>query len=162
MEQSTPKDRIDQYLSLIGPHVKLKQFLGSGTDGAVWSTNYATAIKACNYDFGYWNERDSYLRLEEFGVTQQLEGFWIPKMLGYDDELWVVEMDLMQNPPYIIDFAKVRINTPPDFSQETIEYHEAKWADEFGQDWPRVQRLLRALESFQIYYTDPSTSNIVC
>jgi hypothetical protein len=31
-------DRVRRYLSLIDEPVKLKEFLGSGTDGAVWAT----------------------------------------------------------------------------------------------------------------------------
>jgi hypothetical protein len=109
-------ERVIQYLSGIGETVNIKDFLGEGTDGAVWSTSRDTAVKAFHYERGYYNERDTYLRLEEFGV-EQLEGFWVPKLYGYDDELKVVEMDLMQTPPYIIDFAKVRLNNPPEFSE---------------------------------------------
>ena len=154
-------DRIRQYLSSIVPEVKLKEFLGDGTDGEVWSTQRSTAVKAFKYDFGYFNERDTYLRLAEYGITEKLEGFWIHKMVGYDDHLMVIEMDLMQHPPYIIDFAKVRIDRPPDFSEETMEYNEQRGRERFEENWPTVKLLLAALESFQIYYLDPSPSNIV-
>lgn len=92
-------ERVRQYLSLMGQGVKLKEFLGDGTDGAVWATNQSTAIKVFNYSFGYINERDTYQRLADFGVTEKIDGFWVPKMIGWDDELMVVEMDLMQHPP---------------------------------------------------------------
>ncbi|HZZ27010.1 MAG TPA: hypothetical protein VFE46_03305 [Pirellulales bacterium] len=154
-------ERVRQYLNLIGPDVKLKEFLGDGTDGAVWATSNDTAIKIFAKENGYFNERDAYLRLAEFGVTEKIDGFWIPRMIRYDDTLLVIEMDLMQHPPYIIDFAKVRIDRPPDFSEQTIEYENQQGLERFGKNWPRVQRLMQSLESFQIYYLDPSPSNIV-
>jgi hypothetical protein len=50
----------------------------------------------------------------------------VPSLIDDRDELMVIEMDLMQAPPYIIDFAKVRFDRPPDFSPETIADHEAQ------------------------------------
>jgi hypothetical protein len=155
------KDRIGQYLSLIGRGAKLKKFLGDGTDGEVWATDYDSAIKAFDREAGYFNERDSYQRLAEYGVTQKIDGFWIPKMLGFNDELKVIEMDFMQNPPYIIDFAKVRIDRPPDFSDEVLEDQELKGRDNFGHNWQKVKGVIATLESYQIYYLDPSPRNIV-
>jgi hypothetical protein len=102
-------ERVQQYLSLRRSQVKIKAFLGQGTDGAVWSTTGGTAIKVYHSERGYYNERDSYARLAEYKVIEQLSGFWLPTMRDFDDQLLVVEMDLMQTPPYIIDFAKVRI-----------------------------------------------------
>jgi len=156
-----PIESVRQYLSLIGPGVKLKEYLGDGTDGAVWATSNDTAIKICGRENAYFNERDSYRRLAEYGVTERIDGFWIPKMIRCVDELWAVEMDLMQHPPYIIDFAKVMIDRPPDFSDEKIndQYHEG--LERFGKNWPAVQSLMLTLESYQIYYLDPSPSNIV-
>jgi hypothetical protein len=99
--------------------------------------------------------------LADFGVTEKLDGFWIPKMLGFDDRLMVVEMDLMQHPPYIIDFAKVRIDRPPEFSEETLRDNEERGRERFEHNWPAVQSLMLALESYQIYYLDPQPHNIV-
>ena len=118
--------------------VKLKEFLGDGTDGAVWATGSNSAIKVFYYKVGYFNERDAYLRLADFGVTQKIAGFWIPTTINYDDRLMIVEMDFMQNPPYIIDFAKVRIDRPPEFSEETLVYHEQQGRERFEQNWPKV------------------------
>ena len=67
----------------------------------------------------------------------------------------VVEMDFMQNPPYVIDFGKVRINFPPDFDEHKIADDEAKNQDRFGKNWPKVQVLLKGLESFLIFYFGP-------
>jgi hypothetical protein len=155
-------DRIHQYLSLQREAIKIKGALGEGTDGAVWATDSGSAIKAFWAERGYFNERDTYLRLAEWNVTKSLDGFWIPQMYGYNDELMVVEMDLMQRPPYIIDFAKVKIDRPPDFSEEVLAQADKDGREMFGEDWPAVQSLMRALESDQIYYLDPKPHSIVC
>ncbi len=140
---------------------RLTELLGEGSDGEVWATNRNSAVKAFKYDFGYENERDSYGRLAEYGVTSEIAGFWIPKMLGFDDDLMVIEMDLMQKPPYIIDFAKVRLNFGPDFSEETLAENEAHGQWLFGKNWPAVKMLMNELESYRIFYLDPKPHNIV-
>lgn len=154
-------DRVGRYLSLRGSGVQVKAYLGGGTDGDVWETSIGTAAKAFRSERGYFNERDCYQRLADFGVTEELDGFRIPEMHGWDDQLMVVEMDLMQHPPYIIDFAKVRIDRPPDFSREVLQQFEAEGSELFDENWPTVKSLLAALESFQIYYLDPKPHNIV-
>jgi hypothetical protein len=94
-------------------------------------------------------------------MTEKIDDFWVPKMLGFDDELMVIEMDLMQRPPYIIVFAKVRIDRPPDFFIETQRDIDDRGRECFEQKWPAVQSLMATLESFQIYYLDPRPGNIV-
>jgi hypothetical protein len=153
--------RIARYLSLHGDGAKIKNKLGEGTDGTVWATDRDTAIKAFKYDSGYVNERDTYQRLADHGVTEQIAGFWIPKMLGSDDELRVIEMDIVQKPPYIIDFAKVRLNSDPGFSTETLAENDAHGRWLFGKNWPIVKMLMAELETYLIYYLDPKPHNIV-
>jgi hypothetical protein len=154
--------RVHQYLTRYDNPVKLTSFLGQGTDGAVWATNRRTAVKALEHHLGYANERDTYLRLAEYGVTNRLNEFWIPELRGYDDDLMIVEMELMQTPPFIIDFGKVRIDRPPEFSEDVLAYHDQRGREQFGEEnWKAVQRLISALESFQIYYLDPRPHNIV-
>lgn len=133
--------------------------LGNGTDGKVWETNRRTAVKALDRESGYWNERDSYLRLKEYGVGK-IEGLRVPELIGYDDDLLVVEMEIV-SPPCILDFAKTKIDHPPDFSEEVLRDSEEKGQFEFGENWPRVKAILQTLESFQIYYLDPRPANIM-
>jgi hypothetical protein len=63
-------ERFGQYLNLRRRSVKIKAYLGEGTDGAVWATDDSTAVKVFWRARGYYNERDSYQRLADFGVTQ--------------------------------------------------------------------------------------------
>lgn len=153
-------EQIARYLTLRPGHVKPKRFLGAGTDGEVWESSDATAIKALMRERGYYNERDTYLRLKHWGLTERIDGFWVPEMLGYDDALMIVEMDMIQTSPYIIDFAKVRLNSPPEFSAETLADSERLGIERFAHRWPEVQSLLRTLEMYQIYYLDPQRGNI--
>ena len=153
--------RARRYLILDGCDVNSLRFLGDGTDGAVWATNRDTAVKAFHSEHGYCNERDAYRRLAEYGVTEKIAGFWIPAMTGYNDDLMVVEMDFMQKPPYIIDFAKVRIDRPPDFPEDVLRQNELDGHEHFGRNWPKVKALMAALESYQIHYLDPKPYNIV-
>ena len=153
--------KFEAYLTKYGPHMKRKKFLGGGTDGEVFSTNRETAVKVFMKPRNYFNEKDTYLHLKQFGVTDRISGFWIPKLIRYDDEIMAVEMEMMQKPPFIIDFGKVRLFSPPDYSEQTMEYANHEGEERFGENWPQVQVLLEALESYQIYYLDPSPSNIV-
>jgi hypothetical protein len=100
------------------------------------------------------------LRLEEFGIPKQIDGFWIPKLIGYCDELWTIEMDFITKAPYILDFAKVRIDRPPDFSEEILQDLNNKGQELFQHHWPRVTNLMASLESIWIYYLDPQLDNI--
>jgi hypothetical protein len=160
MIDPSAKERAERYLSLCPEPVNLKRFLGGGTDGYVWETSRETALKALVREAGYYNERDTYLRLQEWGLTEQIDGFWVPEILGYSDELWVIEMDMVQHPPYIIDFAKVRLDRPPDFSEEVLEEAERRGVELFERHWPEVKSLLATLESYQIYYLDARPGNI--
>lgn len=159
--QSNEFERAARYLILHGNGAKLKDKLGEGTDGAVWLTDRDTAVKAFKYDIGYANERDTYKRLARYGVTEKIAGFWVPEMLGSDDELKVIEMDIVQTPPYIIDFAKVRLNNDPGFSTETLAENDADGRWRFGKNWPAVKMLMAELETYLIYYLDPKPHNIV-
>jgi hypothetical protein len=134
--------------------------IGNGTDGLVLDSYIDTAIKAFFREQAYRNERDSYLRLREFGVLDRIDNFNIPKLLSFDDALFIVEMDIVK-PPYIIDFGKVRIDRPPDFSDEVLREHKHECREMFGHHYEEVRELLATLESYQIYYLDPRPSNIM-
>jgi hypothetical protein len=160
-DASLALDRVCQFLTLRYGRANIKQKLGYGTDGTVWATENDTAVKVFHHERGYFNERDTYLRLRDWGIGNKLGRFWIPTMIAHDDALCIVEMDMMQATPYIIDFAKVRLDRPPDFSEQTLRDSERRGRDLFDENWPAVKMLLADLESFQIYYVDPTPYNIV-
>jgi hypothetical protein len=152
--------RAQQYAELCKIALDWERPLGYGTDGAVWKSSRDSAVKVLERERGYYNERDAYLRLQEFGFIEQIDEFWLPKLIGYNDALWTIEMDFMTKPPYILDFAKVRIDRPPDFSDEVMEYHNKTGEELFQHHWSDVQRLMASLESIGIYYLDPQLDNI--
>ena len=64
-------------------------------------------------------------------------------MVGYNDELMIVEMDLMHTTPYVIDFGKVKIDRPPDFPETVLEYQEREGQERFGENWGESQMSAR-------------------
>lgn len=101
MSNSALESKAKRYLQERGRAIV--NLLGFGTDGYVWKTNRATAVKVFERQRQYHCERDSYRRLTEHSITQ-IDGFAIPKLVDYDDELLIVEMAIV-SPPYIIDFG---------------------------------------------------------
>lgn len=74
----------------------------------------------------------------------------MPQLLNYDEALLAVEMTVVK-PPFVLDFAAAYLDWPPKFSDEVWDERRAKWADEFGDDWPMVQRILSEFEDMGIY-----------
>ena len=142
--------RVRQYLNVVGSGVKLNRFLGDGTDGAVWATNLDTAVKVYWRERGYHNECAAYDLLARFGVTDSIDGFWVPQVQNTNDDLLVVEMDMMHNPPFIIDFAKVRLYSSPEFSEETLAENQRQGRELFEGNWPAVVSLISCLERMRI------------
>jgi hypothetical protein len=159
MSGVSPDQRAIEFARLSKIELDLEILVGSGTDGIVWKSNRRTAVKALFREPGYWNERDCYFRLNEYGVDA-IDGLQVPELISYHDDLLVVEIGIV-SPPCILDFDKVRIDRPPDFSEEVMRDCAEKGQFEFGEKWPRVQAILETLESFQIYYLDPRPGNIM-
>src|SRR4051812_34802759 len=139
MTDSDLEIRAKKYAKLSGIELDFARPLGGGTDGKVWKSNKNTAVKVLERLVGYYNERDSYLRLAQFGWTEKFEGFWLPQLLDYNDNLWTIEMEIVTQKPYLLDFAKVRIDRPPDFSAEVIEAANQQGQELFEHHWPKVQ-----------------------
>lgn len=141
-------------LDLLGP-------LGDGTQGIVWRVRrkgklhqWALKIHATARD--YQREVAVYERLA--GLTV-LEGFNVPALLYYNAEWQAVEMGIVAR-PYILDFAQAWLDTAPDFPAEVWEERRDTWSRLYSDDWPRVHRLLRALEEWGVFYLDVHAGNI--
>jgi hypothetical protein len=133
--------------------------LGSGTDGAVWKSNRETAVKVFERQANYTIELECYKRLATAGVTA-IGRFSVPRLIGYDDELWVLEITIVE-PPFIIDFAKSYLDRPPDYSAEVLADDEERNREVFEDRWREVKSLLWALRQHGIYYMDPKPGNIM-
>lgn len=149
--------------STIEPYLKRRdltiiKLLGHGTDGCVWETNQATAVKLFERERQYLCERDAYKRLKEHGITQ-IDNFAIPKLVSWDNRIRVVEMGIVA-PPRILDFGKVYIDCQPVHTEEVIADTEERNQDVWDDRWPQVQSILWQLQTIGIYYQDPSANNI--
>lgn len=137
--------------------------LGSGVHDTVFSTKNQTeagrsAIKVHERSPDYCRERDVYLRLGEFAVTE-IHGCAVPELLGFDDELLVIEMTIVSR-PFVLDFAGAYLDKPPDFSDEVMaEWHAEKY-EQFGTRWAEAQTILRELEHYGVYMIDVNPGNI--
>jgi hypothetical protein len=121
-----------------------------------------TAIKVFRRRENYLNELGCYQRLKERNVTK-IKGFDVPKLVGYDDDLLVVEMDIV-NPPCVIDFGKAYLDKKPPYSEEQLaesnERQAELWEDWEGR-WEIVESIVWSLEGLGIYYLDAKPGNIM-
>ena len=151
----------DAYAKSKGIRLIVEARLGHGSDGAVWRTNRPSAVKAL-YDFAnYEKELESYHRLAS-AQTTEIAGFAVPLLKGWDDDLRVIEMSIVQ-PPYLLDFGKVHLDHPPAywFDAQLMQNAYAEWRERFGRRWSDVKFAVELLVSrFGIYYVDPRPSNI--
>ena len=63
--------------------------------------------------------------------------------------------------PFILDFAKVYLDRPPDYSPEVLADDEERNSEVFEERWREVKSLLWALRQYGIYYMDPKPGNIM-
>jgi hypothetical protein len=137
--------------------------LGFGVHGIVFEAQYQaerglSAIKAIEQGAHYLRERDVYLRLTENAITR-IRGCNVPKLLQYDDDLWIIEMTVVTR-PFVLDFAGAYLDRPLDFSEEVMaDWQEAK-REQFGAHWPEAQAILRILETYGIFMEDVHPNNI--
>ena len=133
--------------------------LGSGTDGSVWKTSGATAIKVFDSWKIYCQERDCYDRLAHHKV-REINEFNVPLRIIKDDDSMIIEISIVQ-PPYILDFGKCRLDHKSDFPPEVLNERRRENEDIWGDKWVEVQLLLWKLEhDYGIYYADPNRGNI--
>jgi hypothetical protein len=137
--------------------------LGYGVHGIVFAAKYQTkggqvAVKAHERDKEYRRERDIYLRLQEHAVTE-IRGCYVPEMVAFDDELWVIAMTVVDR-PFVLDFAGAYLDQAPDFSDEVVADWRADKQEQFGPRWPEVQAIVRVLEGYGIFMEDVNPGNI--
>ena len=143
--------------------LELVETLGSGKDGIVLVAKHKAkpadvAIKVLRWDELYQREKQVYERLRELGVNT-LQGFNVPQLLGYDDDLRVLEMTIVKR-PFVLDFAGAYLAARPKFPEGVWVDWEADKREQFEGRWPSVQAVLGAFEELGIYLLDVSPSNI--
>lgn len=136
----------------------LRAELGFGYDGIVFSTACQSAIKAFKYEHLYQQERNVYLRLQDHNVAA-IRGFKVPQLLWFDDDLWCLEMTIVSR-PFVLDFAGAYLDFPPQYSEDVLDAWQIEKAEQFGNNWPEVQRLMREFAAMGIYLADVKPGNI--
>lgn len=141
----------------------LGEQLGFGVHGIVLvATSKAKprrmAIKVHEREVSYRQERDVYLRLGDHGISQ-IRGFHVPRLLRYDDELWVIQMGIVTR-PFVLDFADAYLDQPPDYSDEVLAEWRTEKREQFGDRWPEVELVLLSLKRYGVYLVDVSPGNI--
>lgn len=101
--------------------------LGFGFDGIVVSTDRLSAVKSFRHEPLYVRERDVYLRLRSRNVTEVM-GFEVPRLVSFDDDLWIVEMTIV-SPPFVLDFAGAALDKRPQFPEDVL----IEWQAEKGR-----------------------------
>jgi hypothetical protein len=140
--------------------ITIESALGSGQDGIVLSTDRRTAVKSFHYEELYRRERDVYLRFAENGFVKANE-FEIPRLIEFDDALWIVEMTIV-SPPFFVDFAGASLDAPRMFEPEIVAEWIREKKEEFEADWPIVKRALWAFERIGVYLSDVNPRNVQC
>ena len=137
---------------------RLDDKLGWGLAGTVFLTSRQSALKILKWRELYERERDTYLRLLDRNI-QTVCGCNVPCLLGFDDELWAVEMTVVL-PPYVLDFAGAFVEQRPEYPDEVLEEWLSDKREQFGDQWPLVRRIIYAFEQLGIYLSDLNPNNI--
>ena len=156
LESSNIVERAEAYALQRG--IKLQFLLGAGYDGTVFATDRPSAIKVLHWRPQYETERDVYVRLRQHQV-QLVAGCHVPRLIEFDDPLWIVEMAIV-SPPYVLDFAGVYLDRRPDFPPDVRRQWEREKRAQFGSDWKHVPRVVFAFERLGISLADLSPRNI--
>lgn len=141
-------------------NLSIEKQLGGGTQGVIFSTNKGTAIKALMHSECFERERNVYIRLKECDIDS-IEGFWVPKLIDYHDELLIVEMQIV-TPPYVLDFASAYLDETPPYAEdeEIMAYWENEKIEQFEDRWPVVKQIISEFRALGIHLSDVKPGNI--
>ena len=86
-------------------------------------------------------------------------GLNVPQFLHSDPAFRALEMTIVAR-PFVLDFAAAYIEDAPVFAAEVMADWESEKREQFGPQWPTVQRILSELRAMGIHQTDVSPRNI--
>jgi hypothetical protein len=161
MDKNDPLRRALEFASRNG--LTLGDQLGSGVQGIVFnaksqSQEGRSAIKVHKQEPDFCRERDAYLRLRLHAITA-IRGCNVPELIGYDDELWIIQMTVVAR-PFVLDFGGAFLDRAPEFSEEILADWEADKLEQFGERWPEVQAILATLQTYGVFVTDVNPGNV--
>lgn len=152
------RGRLDSYCESRNKELEETDPKWWGWEAFLWRTTDYQIIKVHRNRLEFTNELIVYQKLMAKPV-KQIQGFQVPRLIDYDDSLWVLELSFVR-PPYVLDFGRATLGSaPPGFDPES-----ADWISEkrrlYGDRWPEVALLLDALRLMGIYFTDVHKGNI--
>lgn len=124
----------------------------------MWATQHDSAVKCFRRPEPYRREVAAYARLAEQGVHAVL-GHAVPQVIRVDGARLVIEMTIVQ-PPFVLDFASVWLDAPPQFPPDILEAWEQERMEQFGSRWPQAVGVLAALRRLGLHMTDVHPGNI--
>lgn len=128
-----------------------------GQDGLVYLTDQPSAVKALIHEPLYRRELAVYQRFKDAGL-KRIDIFNIPELLGFSDELCVIEMTFV-SAPFVLDFAGATIDKPS-ACQLDIEAQQ-RVAERFGDDWTTVVFMREQMKNkYGIYLNDVKPGNV--
>ena len=164
-----PKDeavrRANDYAASHG--LTLHEELGAGVNGVVFFAERRAldlfsprqaAVKACYSEPEFKRERNAYLRLQEHHIVT-IRNCMVPQLVNFSDDLYVIEMTIVTR-PFVLDFGGAYLDRAPEFSEEVMADWRAEKIEQFGENWPEAERILRELECLGIYVIDVHPGNI--
>jgi hypothetical protein len=63
-------------------------------------------------------------------------------------------------PPFVLDFAGAYLDSPPDYPDGVMAAWTAEKQEQYGEDWPWVQEIMRELAGIGVYLADVNPGNI--
>ncbi|MEZ6233597.1 MAG: hypothetical protein R3B68_05370 [Phycisphaerales bacterium] len=137
--------------------------LGFGIDGSVFlarsGDGAVRALKAFERNEGFERELAVYQRLAARRV-KAVRGHAVPELVDHDDALGVIAISVVTL-PYVLDFAKVSLDTPPDFPEDVLRAEQRRAARLFGPLlWPRVLGILSEFRRMGVWLLDVNPRNI--
>lgn len=151
---------IECYSKSRGVSIEKMRFLGQGIDGfviEVGNKGVGIAAKFFKRQQNYQAEKNVYLRLDG---ASSIGCFAVPVLLGYDDDLMVIEMSIV-SAPYMLDFAKADLDVKTEYPEHVREDTLRDMQETFGERWPTVRSAIWELERrFGIFYHDANSRNI--
>ncbi len=83
----------------------------------------------------------------------------MPQLLYFDDHRLVLEMTIV-SPPYVLDFGGAYLENVAVFPDDVMADWLAENREQFSDDWPAAQAILRILETYGIFVVDVNPNNI--
>jgi len=136
--------------------------LGDGMQGSVFNCEYENKLGSSAVKFFF--RRDDFER--ELAVYHHLRkksvevvcGLAVPQLIASDSRYLAIEITMVKR-PYLLDFAKAEFQRP-DFPENVWQEWDEQLKDLFESDWPKVKKVLSALERLGIFLLDAHPGNI--